>query len=163
MAQHAKTMGQTALYEEIMKDILIIKQESLLLQSNFKTCITEEQVVSFYKESEKGLGLCYVRNFSRVVPEEVLKQKQIADTLHVFDNYVILYYDPTNKTFKETEAEKNKRKDPILFGVIRNVRKLYYIADWTDEYCDLTLKQFIVQFGEEAISANNINVNYKNK
>jgi hypothetical protein len=55
-------------------------------------------------------------------------------------------------------AEAERRKDPILFGVIRGSRKLYYLGSWEDEYCDLTLDKFIEQFGEEAINKNNINI-----
>jgi hypothetical protein len=131
------------------------------LTSNFKTCIKEDQIVTFYKESEKGLRLHYVKNFTRMIPEQVVKLKEKADNLMVFDNYVVLYYDKDAKTFKETQAEFMKRKDPILFGVIRNSRKLYYIADWVDEFCDLTLNDLINKFGNDAIKASDISVNYK--
>ena len=42
-----------------------------------------------------------------------------------------------------TEEEKRIKKDPILFGVIYGSNKLYYIADWVDEYCDLTWDQVV--------------------
>jgi hypothetical protein len=161
VAEHAAKMGQEALLEEIMRDVNIIKAEALLLGSNFKTVITEQQIIKFYKESERGLQLHYVKNFGRVIPLEVAKLKQKADQLLVFDNYVVLYYDKGAKTFKETQEEVIKRKDPILFGLIKNSRKLYYIADWIDEYCDLTLKELIDKFGDEAIKANDLTVKYK--
>lgn len=163
VASHAKKMGQQALYEEIMRDIQLIKQEAILLASDFKTCITEEQIVKFYKESERGLSLHFIQNYGRVIPLEVCKIKTAADQMYVFDNYVILYYDKDAKVFKETQAEIAKRKDPIIFGVISGVRKLYYVADWIDEFCDLTLKQLIDKFGAEAISANDITVKYNKK
>ena len=59
----------------------------------------------------------------------------------------MLYYDPEGKVYKETAYEEAKRKDPILFGVIAGSNKLYYIADWVDEYCDLTLEKFIDTIG----------------
>ncbi len=160
VANHAKKLGQKALFEEIMKDVEIVKLESLLLASGFKTCITEEQIVQFYKDSEKGLSLHFIRNFGRVIPSEVSTIKDQADELKVFDNYAVLYYDKDQKTYKETYEEREKRKDPILFGLISGSNKLYYIADWVDEYCDLTLKQLVDKFGSEAISANDITVKY---
>lgn len=163
IAKHANQLGQTALFEEVMKDVELVKLEATLLASDFKTCITEEQIVKFYKDSEKGLSLHFIRNFCRVIPLEVCKIKTRADELKVFDNYVILYYDKDQKTYKETHEERERRKDPILFGLIDGQRKLYYIADWVDEYCDLTLKQLIEKFGEDAIKANDITVNYHKK
>ena len=59
----------------------------------------------------------------------------------VFDNYCILHYDPENNAISPTVA--GKMADPILFGMIQGSTNLYYIADWIDEYCDLTLDRFI--------------------
>ena len=69
--------------------------------------------------------------------------------LEVFDNYVILYYDPEGIVYKETAHEEAKRRDPIIFGVIAGSKKLYYVADWIDEYCDLTLDAFVDSLGIE--------------
>ena len=69
--------------------------------------------------------------------------------LEVFDNYVILYYDPEGIVYKETAHEEAKRRDPIIFGVIAGSKKLYYVADWIDEYCDLTLDAFVDTLGIE--------------
>lgn len=160
-AKYARQLGQTALFEQILTEIQLVKYESKLLAADFCTVITEEQIVTFYKDSSKGLSLTDIKNFARIIPEKVCKQKDAADTLHVFDNYVILHYDPQQKAFKETAKEKAAKRDPILFGIIAGHPKLYYIADWIDEYCDLTLQDFIKKFGQEAIRANDITVNYK--
>jgi hypothetical protein len=69
--------------------------------------------------------------------------------LEVFDNYVVLYYDPEGTVYKETAYEEAKRRDPIIFGVIAGSKKLYYVADWIDEYCDLTLDAFVDALGIE--------------
>ena len=47
----------------------------------------------------------------------------------------------------KVEREEAKRKDPILFGVLAGSRKLYYITDWVDEYCDLSLEKFVDTIG----------------
>lgn len=144
---NAKALGQTALYDELLLRITMVKFESLLVAGGFNKRITEEQIVKFVKMTEKGLRLDYVANFGRPVPEDVIKRKCEADKLHVFDNYVVLHFDPEQKSYKQTEKEKEekrkKKADPILFGVIHGIKNLYYIADWIDEYCDLTLDQFM--------------------
>lgn len=49
-------------------------------------------------------------------------------------------------------------KDPILFGVMEHSRKLYYIGDWKDEYCDLTLEDMFTSLGEKVLEINNDNL-----
>ena len=49
---------------------------------------------------------------------------------------------------RKIEAEK-KQKDPILFGTFQNrekkvcIDRFYYLGDWIDEFCDLTLDKMI--------------------
>jgi len=154
--EQAKIMGQQALAEKLIDMIEVVRSESQLFALNLKQYITEEQVIEFYKKSEKGLKLLWIKNFSRIIPSKFIEIKQKLDELGVFDNYVILTYDPDEKTYAETKEEEAKRKDPIFFGVIKGSRKLYYIGDWVDDYCDLTLENFIDEFGEKAINQNNI-------
>ena len=97
------------------------------------------------------MRLDYIKNFTRVIPSDVQKEKKKADKLKVFDNYVILHYDPLKKnvapTAKEKEADRKKKADPILFGVIAESHDLYYITDWVDDTCDLTLDEFVKVMG----------------
>jgi len=157
----SKILGQTALTEKLIGMIDVIRAESQLYALKSVDVVTEEQVVKFYKEAEKGLKLTWIKNFVRVIPSEFLKIKMKLDQLDVFDNYVVLSYDPEGKSFAETKAEIEKRKDPILFGVMKNSKKLYYIGDWVDEYCDLTLEAFIDKYGKAAMKKNNINSKIK--
>jgi len=154
--EQAKIMGQQALAEKLIDMIEVVRSESQLFALNLKQYITEEQIIEFYKKSEKGLNLLWIKNFSRIIPSEFIEIKRKLDELGVFDNYTILTYDPNGKTYAETKEEEDKRKDPIFFGVIKGSRKLYYIGDWVDDYCDLTLENFIDEFGKKAISQNNI-------
>ena len=62
----------------------------------------------------------------------------------------IVYTDYSKK--EERVIEENKRrKDPILFGTFQSVEakvcidRFYYLGDWIDEYCDLTLDKMIQQ------------------
>lgn len=143
----AKQMGQTTLVDQFLSKIFIAKYESLLRAKGFHHKISEFQLVNFVKKTEKGVSLTYVKNFSRPIPDDVLAKKLEADQLHIFDNYVVLHYDPEGKVYAETaeEAEKTraKKSDPILFGLIAESRELYYITDWKDEWCDLTLEKFL--------------------
>lgn len=74
----------------------------------------------------------------------------IAKTKDLFDQMYIVFTDYTGKEERKIAAEK-KDKDPILFGTFQDrkqkvcVDRFYYLGDWVDEYCDLTLDKMINQ------------------
>lgn len=139
--------GQTALKEKLLRDMVINKYESILYAKGLYYVISEDQVVDFIKKTDKGVELTYVKNYLRVIPPEVTKLIVQLNELLIFDNYCILHYDPEKKSYSQTieeqKRETEKRRDPILFGLIRGSNKLYYITDWVDEFCDLTLDKFV--------------------
>ena len=145
--KEAEEMGQDALVDKYLTALFINKYESILYSKGINMKITEEQLVGFAKKTEKGVRLDYISNYGRHIPEEVRKKKKEADEALVFDNYVILYYDKDGKVYtqtaKEQHEERMKKADPIMFGVINGLHELYYITDWTDEFCDLTLDKFL--------------------
>ena len=144
---NAVTVGQTALVEDLLRGLVTNKYESVLFAEGLYYVVNEQQMVSFVKQCEKGIKLEYVKNFTRPMPQDIVDKIAKINQLEVFDNYVVLYYDPDGKIYKETAREEAKRKDPIIFGVIAGSEKLYYVADWVDEYCDLTLEAFIDAIG----------------
>jgi len=158
--KQAEIMGQIALIERLTAQIDVVKAEGQLYSIGLKTIITEDQIVKFYKECEIGMRLDWIKNFTRIIPSEFLETKKELDEKGIFDNYCVLHYskngDAYAMTQEEIKEEEEKKKDPILFGVIRGSRKLYYIGDWIDEYCDLTLEDFIDKYGKTAINKNNI-------
>lgn len=142
-------LHQDAQTEKLILGLVTHVYESVLAVSGFNHYIEMDDLVKLQLECEKELDLDYVKNFTRIIPDEVIERKLIADSLQVFDNYVILYYDPSGRSFSLTEEEEKIKKDPIMFGVIYGSTRLYYIADWIDEYCDLTLEKVIEILGED--------------
>lgn len=156
----AEDLGQVALKQDLQRKVDVVRSESQLYARNLVKVVMEEQVVDFYKGSERGIRLDWIKNFTRTIPEKFVKVKKELDTLKIFDNYVIMHYDPNGEATKMTDEEvEESKKDPILFGVLAGSRKLYYIGDWVDEYCDLTLDAFIDKYGKEALTKNNISTN----
>lgn len=51
--------------------------------------------------------------------------------------------------------EERREKDPILFGAFLDREKnainerFYYIGDWVDDYCDLTLDKMVAEMKED--------------
>ena len=147
--------GQVGLKEKLFAELITNKYESVLFANGMYKAVSADKIVELAQGSKKALSLDYIQNYGRVIPTDVIKKKIEADKLHVFDNYVILHYDPDGKSYVATEKEKKKevekKKDPILFGVIMGSDKLYYIADWIDEYCDLTFDKLTEILGKEII------------
>ncbi len=153
----AKIMGQVSLLQKLEDLLDMVKGETHLIAMGLKKYVTEKQVVEFYEKvgEDKNLKLSWIKNFGRIIPEEVYEAKRNVDERKIFDNYVILHYDPENNGEKLTKEEIEKKKDPILFGVIKNSRKLYYIADWKDDYCELTLEEMFNVLGGKVLMINN--------
>lgn len=151
----AEATGQIALKQKLKEYSFVLKNELVLSLSQFNVYLTEEDVINFYNVASKHdkyetkLKLTYIKNFVKVIPPEITLLKIKADQLLVFDNYAILHYDYLDNSVAETEEERAKRNDPILFGLISGSNKLYYIGDWVSDYCDLTLDQIIVKLGKE--------------
>lgn len=155
---NAVRSGQTALLEDLARGMVSSKYESVLYAEGLYYIVTEEQMIDFVKKCEKGIKLDYIKNFTRPLPEDVIDKIDKINSLEIFDNYVVLYYDPEGKIYKETAREEAKRKDPIIFGLIAGSNKLYYVADWVDEYCDLTLEKFIDIIG---VKKEELHIDYK--
>lgn len=139
---------QTNMLDSAYAQKMILEFEKTLKDNNFKKFITEENMVKFTLKCKKGLKLDYIKDFDRIIPDSVIDNRNKADDLKVFDNYIILHYDPTIKNVDLTE-----KKDPILFGLIKGSNKLYFIDDWIDEKCDLTYDKIIKELNiDEEIS-----------
>ena len=147
----AHETGQTALLEQLQAGLNAYRQETQLLSLGKTKYIDESSVVKFYKLSDRGLRLDWIANYTRSLPEDIVETKIRCDSLGIFDNYVVLHYDPKKKAYAETAKEREAKKDPILFGLIRGRRQLYFVGDWIDENCDLTLDQIVDKLGKETV------------
>ena len=163
----ARDNGQQALVEKLLKMKDVITSEARLIENGITKYVTEEQVVKLYKETEKNknLKLTYIDNYIRIIPSDIIKLKDKADEIMVFDNYVILHFDPLDNAVDLTEKQKEnkakeeaRKKDPILFGVFSGSRKLYFIGDWIDEYCDLTLSKMMEIISDKELEITNESV-----
>ena len=85
-----------------------------------------------------------LKNFVHPIPDNVAKKLKECQDRNLFDGYIIMHLDegkPEKSAVKVTQTEKEK--DPILFGILKHSSKLYFIADWEDDYCDLTFDDIV--------------------
>ena len=89
-----------------------------------------------------------MKEYNRDIPKEAIDKFNEAEKTEAFDNYIILHYTDKKETnISEKHKNADEKRDPIMFGLIKGSRKLYYICDWIDEYCDLTLESLIKEIG----------------
>lgn len=139
----AQKNGQIAFSEELFKRLLVLAKEAELYANGYRIFLSRDIYEQFCDKTERSVALTPLKNYARPIPDSVLKKKAECDKLKLFDGYCVMHYDEPG-TVKETQKEKAEReKDPILFGVVEFSEKLYFIDDWEDEYCDLTLDDII--------------------
>jgi hypothetical protein len=156
-ANNARAAGQKALLERLAEQVEVVRAETRLFALGLRRVLTEATVAELVKKAPRGLRLDWVANFARPIEDpKVLATKAECDARLVFDNYAVLHYDPAGKGHEMTKVEKEAARDPILFGVIEGSRKLYYVGDWVDEYCDLTMEKVVEMLGERVASQDDL-------
>lgn len=147
--EQAEKLGQTALVERMKDDIEVVKAEALAVVCGVKEYLTQSQIDKLLKKSTKNIEITPIKNFVRPIPGKLVSIKEKLDTEKVFAEYVVMHYDPKKENTELTKKEKDRKKDPIMFGIIKGSRNFYFIGDWTDEYCDLTLKEAVAVIEEK--------------
>ena len=154
--ENMRKAGQYKKADAVKAYRTIIAEEAVVVAAGFTSYITEANMIDFIRKSERGTMVDFLRYYEDELPQEVIDKKLAADKLMVFDNYVVAYYSDLihravatqqKVSAKEEQKVRERRRDPILFGVIKNSRKLYYICDWTTDTDDLTLEKLEKELG----------------
>ena len=98
----------------------------------------------------RSVVLNYLKDFPREIPDDITEKVNKLRELCIFDDFVIVFTDYTGEERSKVDEDR-REKDPIIFGIFcdkkeRNIYdRFYFIGDWVDEYCDLTLNQLIIE------------------
>ena len=154
--ENMRKAGQYKKADAVKAYRTILAEEAVVVAAGFNSYITEKNMIDFIRKSERGTMVDFLRYYEDEMPQDVIDKKLAADQLMVFDNYVVAYYSDLihravaiqqKVSAKEEQKVRERRRDPILFGVIKNSRKLYYICDWTTDTDDLTLEKLEKELG----------------
>lgn len=149
-----KLNNNPSIFKSAIKMAVLSNESRILKDGRFLKYLSEEQIIKFVRMSKRGLSISYLSEYDRNIPKEAIDRFNEAEEIKAFDNYIILHY--TSKKEEKSESKKHKeadkKRDPIMFGLIKGSRKLYYICDWIDEYCDLTLESLIDKIGEQGFN-----------
>lgn len=152
----AKALGQKNMLHKLSFVYQTILREKVLLVNDIKNYVYKEDIVKYIEsvKPKNSVKIIELERFPRVIPEE--NAAKILQYKDFFDEVCIVFTDFTDETY-ETEADKavvQRNRDPIAFGYFKNTAanlrhdRFYFITDWEDEYCDLTLTKLVEELGK---------------
>ena len=104
--------------------------------------------------ASRDVKVTHLENYTRLIPDEIIDK--VAKTKDLFTDYFVVFTDYTGKEERKIETVE-RNKDPILLGAfiekdndhnIDFVERMYYLGDWEDEFCDLTLDKLVAEYEE---------------
>lgn len=166
---NAEELNQQNLFLEAEIKLKNAMTEVEAIKAGYDRYVLKEdvnEIIESLKSKDGGRQLAFsnLERYPRAIPQK--NAKLIKQAKKYFDSIYILY------TAKKEEVEKEKiAKDPIAFGVVKykggksssNITRntsvesnhMFFITDWVDEYCDLTLDK-LVELSKEELQKNDI-------
>ncbi len=146
-----KITGQKKMAKKIYDQSKILIRELNAVKAGFATYVLREDILYYIENiSKKTVKIIELENYERDIPDEVVDR--LVEAQPYFDEFFIVFTDYTGEA-ERTVKKEERDKDPILFGVIHHpdkkdvlTNRMYFIADWVDEYCDLTLEELCMQY-----------------
>ncbi len=142
-----KTTGQTAAIKKLLFHLECVEKEREIIKMGIDTFIYRDDIEEYIDNIAKDtVKIIELENYEREIPDEIVNIIEIVKSK--FDQLYIVFTDYTGKMERKVEKER-REKDPILFGVFQNTKsrvvidRFYYLGDWEDEHCDLTLDKMV--------------------
>ncbi len=143
LLKQAKENGQTALFEELSRRISMADTEEKLIKAGFGTYINQRAVTGFSGRTRGATNITALENFGRPIPEAAAAKLRVARKSGLFQTFMVLH---AGVAMIKTSAQKIREKDPIIFATVNGQPdRLYFICDWIDELCNLTLSELLVK------------------
>ena len=142
-----KITGQTAGMRKLLFHLESFEAEREIVKMGITTFIYRDDIEEYIDNIAKDtVKIIELENYEREIPDEIVAIiEQVKDK---FDQLYVLFTDYTGKVERQVEKER-RQKDPILFGTFQNektrtvIDRFYFLGDWEDEYCDLTLDKMV--------------------
>ena len=139
--------GQKKGMKKLMFHLECIEKEREIVKMGIDTFIYRDDIEDYIDNVAKDIvKIIELENYEREIPDEIVDL--ISKVKDKFDQLYVVFTDYTGKVEKEVKKERRER-DPILFGTFQNqinrtvIDRFYYLGDWEDEYCDLTLDKMV--------------------
>lgn len=150
LAEKYSKLGQLESLKKLsfLADTLV--KEEQLIKLGITTYIYKDTIQDYIDTvADKTVKIIELSRYMREVPDELVDV--VEKTREIFDEFYVVFTDYTGQEERRVEQER-RDKDPILFGVFKNSTnvsdRFYFLGDWVDEYCDLTLDKMVEQYKE---------------
>jgi hypothetical protein len=142
--------GQKSAAKDLYARCIYLEKELKLLELGVTKYVLRTDIDNFIDNvADDCVCVIEMRNFDRPIPDAIIDK--VAEVQDCFDEFYIIFTDYTGEKRSKVKEEK-REKDPILFGNIfidgKVSPKMYFIGDWVDEFCDLTLDKMISKLAE---------------
>ena len=146
--------GQIKGARKLLFHLDCIEKEREIVAAGVDTFIYRDDIEEYIDHIAKDVvKIIELSNYEREIPDEIVHA--IEEVGSKFDQLYVLFTDYTGKV--ERQIEKERRSiDPILFGTFQNdetrtvIDRFYYLGDWEDEFCDLTLDKMVGEVKQAA-------------
>lgn len=151
LAEKYKRTGQIKSLEKLCFLADVLGKEEKLIEMGINTFIYKDTIQDYIDHvADKSVKIIELSRYMREIPDDIVEV--VEKTRDIFDEFYVVFTDYTGK--EERKVEKERRdKDPILFGSFRNSNNIsdrfYFLGDWVDEYCDLTLDKLVAEYKEK--------------
>ena len=146
--------GQVTASTEMKEKIEMIEKELNAVMAGYQYFMYKKDIMEFINSvMNDRVKIINLASYDRIIPFDVMIQ--IENLKKIFDELYILYTDYTIEKEEKVKKER-KEKDPILLGAFIDVtnnpskkksghiyEKMFFIADWVDEFCDLTVSKLV--------------------
>lgn len=153
MINKCKLTKQTTMAKELSHQVNLALRELNAARRGFDIFIYRKDIESYIDKVEgKAIKLIELERYTREIPDDVIDKITLAN--EIFDRLYICFTDYTDKHAKKV-AKERREKDPILFGAFLDKEdektenkvyvedRLFFIADWTENNCELTLEEMV--------------------
>ena len=141
--------GQIEGMKKLIFHIETVEKEREIVKMGIDTFVYLEDVEDYIDNVAKNvIKIIELERYERDIPDEVVEV--ITQTKHLFTQFYVVFTDYTGSAERKIAREQHE-KDPILFGTFKKLgtreppEKFYFIADWEDAYCDLTLAKMVAE------------------
>lgn len=159
-----KITGQKRLIQKLRFLVDCVEREREIVKLGINTFVERQDIEEYIdKVSKNPVKIIELENYPRDIPDEIVSI--IEKTKPYFDQMYVLFTDYTGEV-ERTIAKERRDKDPILFGTLQKRissndfgsrgefllnDRFYYLGDWEDEYCDLTMDKFLREAGNNKL------------
>lgn len=147
LLQKAMRVKQYSFANKLIFHLETIEKERELVKLGINTFVYQDDIEEYIDNvANKTVKVIELSRYEREIPDDIADIVQKVDG--IFDVLYVVFTDYTGKIEKQVEKER-RDKDPILFGTFQStaksvlINRFYFLGDWVDEYCDLTLDKMV--------------------